>query len=114
MIKNIVSLLAGVKNDSVSALDVRLRRLLLYARVSTIAMLNYYGEDGLSYRDIKDTLKLEDGSLGPNLLWLKERGYVVSKEEVGEKVVVVYYITEEGRKAYADFKAWLENLLHLD
>ena len=32
-----------------SSLNKKYRRLLLYTRISTLAMLNYYGRDGLSY-----------------------------------------------------------------
>ena len=96
------------------SLDKKYRRLLLYARISTLAMLNYYGKDGITYQDIKDALKLEDGSLGPNLSWLKDKGYVRAEDTIMEdKIVVVYYIEENGRNVYAEVKSWLVNVLHL-
>lgn len=101
------------------SLDRKYRRLLLYARISTLAMLSYYEQDsnqeGLPYQDIKDALGLEDGSLGPNLLWLKDQGYIRAADtKVGDKTVVVYYIEEDGRKAYNEMKLWLVYILHLN
>lgn len=98
-------------NSLPSSLDRKLRRVLLYARISVLAMLNYYGEDGVAYQDIKDALKLEDGSLGPNLMWLKKQGYVKSKEEkVEDKTIVVYYITESGKQTRNSVKHWLDSI----
>jgi DNA-binding PadR family transcriptional regulator len=78
-----------------------------------MAMLSYYGDDGLPYQDIKGVLGLEDGSLGPNLMWLKKQGYIkVEEAEVEDKTVAVYYMTEEGKNAYAMVSAWLDKLLH--
>ncbi|MEM0148913.1 MAG: transcriptional regulator [Candidatus Micrarchaeaceae archaeon] len=106
----------GKYNSLPSSLDRKLRRVLLYARISVLAMLDYYREDGVSYQDIKDALKLADGSLGPNLRWLKEHGYVESKEEkVEDKAIVVYYITESGKEACSSVKTWLDNIfIHTD
>ncbi len=99
-------------NGVPSSLDKRFRHLLLYARISILAMLNYYGKNGISYQDIKDALKLQDGSLGPNIAWMKQRGYIKSNEErVNGKSAVVYYITEAGQEAYREIKMWLEGIL---
>ena len=106
----------GKYNSLPSSLDRKLRRVLLYARISVLAMLDYYGEDGVAYQDIKDALMLEDGSLGPNLAWLKDHKYVESKEEkVDEKTVVVYYITESGKQTRDSVKHWLDSIfIHQD
>jgi hypothetical protein len=110
-----VAIVMGNDKGLPPALEKKLRRLLLYARISTLAMLDSlsYGEhkqDGLPYQDLKYALGLEDGSLGPNLLWLKNKKYIISKDEkIEDKTIVVYYITDVGRRAYADVKAWLEN-----
>jgi len=98
-----------------SSLDKEYRRLLLYARISTLAMLDYYGKDGLTYQDIKDALNLEEGSLGPNLSWLKEKGYIRAEDtKIEDRTIVVYYIEETGKKVYAQVKLWLANVLHLN
>jgi DNA-binding PadR family transcriptional regulator len=100
-------------NGLPSSLDKKYRHLLLYARISTLAMLDYYGKDGLSYQDIKDTLKLEDGSLAPNLLWLRNYKYIRSEDaKVDKKTIVVYYIEDDGKKAYNEIKSWLVRILH--
>jgi DNA-binding MarR family transcriptional regulator len=109
----------GDNNGLPSSLDRKYRRLLLYARISTLAMLSYYEQDGnqegLPYQDIKDALGLEDGSLGPNLIWLKKEGYIRSSDtRLGDKTVVVYYIEENGKKAYEEIKSWIVHTLHLN
>jgi DNA-binding MarR family transcriptional regulator len=105
----------GNNNDLPSSLNSKYKRLLLYARISALAMLDYYRNDGLSYQDIKDTLKLEDGSLGPNLLWLKKKGYIRSEDTtVDGKVIAVYYIEDDGIKAYGEIKSWMVRILHLE
>lgn len=101
----------GKYNSLPYSLDRKLRRVLLFARISILAMLDYYDEDGVAYQDIKDALKLEDGSLGPNLMWLKKHGYIEPKEEkVEDKTIVVYYITESGKHACNSVKHWLDNI----
>jgi DNA-binding PadR family transcriptional regulator len=106
----------GKYNSLPSSLDRKLRRVLLYARISVLAMLDYYEKDGVAYQDIKDALKLEDGSLGPNLMWLKEHGYVEPREEkVEDKTIVVYYITVSGKQACNSVKQWLDSIfIHPD
>ena len=97
-----------------SSLNKKYRRLLLYTRISTLAMLNYYGRDGLSYQDIKDALNLKDGSLGPNLSWLKQKEYIRAENTIMDgKKVAVYYIEKEGIKVYSEVKLWLINILDL-
>ncbi len=105
-------LIINVISDFLPTIDKNFRRLLLYSRIGVMAMLSYYGKDGLSYQDIKDSLKLEDGSLSPNLLWLRKNDYITSEDtEIGEKSIAVYYITSKGEEAYKHVKTWLRELL---
>ena len=94
-------------------LDRKLRRLLIYVRIGIMAMLDYYGKDGVLYQEIKDAFKLSDGSLGPNLTWLKDNKYIEERdEEIEGHNVAVYYATDEGKLAYIQVKKWLDTLLH--
>lgn len=105
--------MARINSSQSFFLDGKLRRLLIYARIGIMAMLDYYGEDGLPYQDMKDAFKLPDGSLGPNLTWLKDNKYIEAHdEEIEGHSVVVYYATEEGKQAYTQVKKWLDVLLH--
>ena len=107
-------------NEIPYVLDKELRRLLLYARLSTLAILSALSyekgnQEGLPYQDLKYALDLEDGSLGPNLLWLKNKGFITSRDEnVEDKTIVVYYITEDGKKAFDKLNEWLKKLLELE
>ena len=101
-----------INGNQLFLLERRLRRLLIYARLGVMAMLDYCGKDGVPYQDIKDALRLPDGSLGPNLAWLKKNGYLEARDEMVEgRNVAVYYATDEGKQAYAQVKKWLDTLL---
>jgi hypothetical protein len=98
--------------EPVYFLDKKLRRLLLYARIGTLAILSNFGKNGASYKDIKYALRIEDGVLIPNLTWLKKHNYVISKDEKIEgKKVVVYYITEAGIRAFEEVKKWINSII---
>ncbi len=103
------------KNDIELYLDKQYRHLLLYARIGTLAMLDYYGKDGLSYQDIKSALRLEDGSLAPNLLWLRNHHYIrIEDSKIDKRKIAVYYIETKGSEAYNKTKLWLSKILQLN
>ncbi len=74
----------------------------------------YYGKEekeGISYRDLKAALDLADSTLAPQLLWLKDKGYVESKEEpLNNEKQLVYYITDKGRRVYEAVLEWFRSL----
>lgn len=78
-------------------------------------MLAFYEPEALPYKDIKSTLRLPDGSLGPNILWLKQKGYIkpVTEKVEGSKVVA-YRITTNGKEVYDTLKDWLVLLFNMD
>lgn len=88
-------------------LESHYRRLLIYARIGVLAMLVFYEEEkgGLPYRDLKNALHLPDGSLGPNILWLRRHGYIRRGR------ATMYEITPEGKIAYNRIKEWLTLLM---
>lgn len=92
-------------------LEKKYRRLLFYSRFFLLYQLAYYGKDGIAYNALKDTRKLgiPAGSLSPNLLWLKQQGYVTDKASgSGESI---YYITKEGETAFDELKKWFKIII---
>jgi DNA-binding MarR family transcriptional regulator len=90
------------------------RRILTYSRLGSLSNMYYYGKEekeGISYKDLKAALGLSDSTLAPQLSWLKEKGYVESKEEpLNNEKQLVYYITDKGREVYEAVLDWLNSL----
>jgi DNA-binding MarR family transcriptional regulator len=87
------------------------RRLLTYSRLASLSYLDYYGKDGVMYKELKNALGLSDSQLGPQLLWLKEKGYVKTEpQKLDEKELSVYYITEKGKIAYKSIVDWIKTI----
>lgn len=94
-------------------LEKKYRRLLFYSRFFLLYQLAYYGKDGIAYNALKDTIKLgiPAGSLSPNLLWLKQQGYIIDKASGSDESI--YYITKEGEIAFNELKKWLEIIMDI-
>jgi len=87
------------------------RRLLTYSRFASLSYLNYYNKDGIMYKELKNALGLSDSQIGPQLLWLRKKGYVKTEtQKLDNKELVVYYITEKGKNAYKSIIEWIKTL----
>lgn len=102
-----------VSSGELLSLDKGYRRLLFYSRFVLLYQLAYYREDGVAYRDFKDTKKIgiPQGSLSPNLIWLKKKGYI-SEKSIKDSNEGAYYITDEGKKAVLSLLTWLEVIVN--
>ncbi|AJA69815.1 transcriptional regulator [Myroides odoratimimus] len=68
--------------------------------------------DFLSFKDLKEYLDLTDGNLASHLKNLEESNYItVTKGFVGRKTNTTYTVTEEGKLAFKQHLAYLENLI---
>lgn len=68
--------------------------------------------DSLSFKDLKEYLDLTDGNLASHLKNLEESNYItVTKGFVGRKTNTTYTVTEEGKLAFKQHLAYLENLI---
>lgn len=99
--------MSGIDGGGPFFLDRRSRRLLIYGRLGALAMLNFYSKDGLPYKDIKEALVLPDGSLGPNIMWLKEEGLIKLQNSQDTNSTAIYQITDKGITAYKKIKDWI-------
>lgn len=87
------------------------RRLLIYSRLGALSYMYYYGASGIPYRDLKTALELSDSRLGPQLLWLRKRGYARVKVEKEDEVELsVYYIEPKGREAFEAVLSWIDSM----
>lgn len=68
--------------------------------------------DSLSFKDLKEYLDLTDGNLASHLKNLEENDYItVTKGFVGRKTNTTYTVTKEGKFAFKQHLAYLENLI---
>lgn len=111
-----LSLSMELKDDNIvriSPLDKNHKKLLLYSRFLILHTLFYFSDDGVAYSDLKDTKKngIPEGSLSPNLLWLKKHGYI--REEPRDGNENVYFIKSEGKTALRALMDWLDNMIKI-
>lgn len=66
----------------------------------------------LSFRDIRDTLKMTDGNVTAHLRTLHEAGYVAfTKSMEAGRGITTYTLTPTGRKSFAAYLDLLENIV---
>ncbi|MCL4552051.1 MAG: transcriptional regulator [Candidatus Marsarchaeota archaeon] len=81
-------------------------------RLQLLSSLSSLGRDGSTYRELKTVLQLSDGALHSNLKVLEGMGYVASGEvKIENKELATYHITEEGKAAWLQVRAWLQKFL---
>lgn len=66
----------------------------------------------LTFKEIRDLLKMTDGNLSVHMRTLEENGYVnVHKDFVDRKPRSTYSLTEAGRRAFGEYIAALEAIV---
>jgi len=91
--------------DDAHALNSKLFSLI---RLELIANLAIFGEDGITYRELKSALGLNDGVLYSNLQALQGMGYVsVSMIKYENKELQLWKITPDGLNEWKNVKRWL-------
>ncbi len=84
-------------------------KLFSLPRLELLSALETFGEDGALYRELKSSLRMEDGVLYANLEALKKMRYLKKNvERVEGKTLDSYAITNEGREALNRVRAWLK------
>lgn len=80
-------------------------------RLAIMAHLAAVGET--DFLALKKTLNLSDGNLSVHSSILEEKGYIeIEKSFMGKKTKTTYRITPAGRKAFAEYVAQLDKVLH--
>jgi DNA-binding MarR family transcriptional regulator len=80
-------------------------------RILILAALKDLSEDGATFRELKATLDMSDGTLFSNLKALKKMGYVKeSKVEVEDKEMHSFSITREGKEMFYAVCSWFNEL----
>ncbi len=92
--------------EDASALNSKVFSLI---RLELLANIAFFGEDGVSNRELASTLiNVSDGTLHANLKYLNEIGYISSeKVEIEDKDLYVYKITDIGLEEFQKIKKWL-------
>ena len=74
-----------------------------------------FGQDGVSYRELKAGLELGDGVLFTNLRTLAQMGYMDSKKvKLAGEEMTIYCMRKEGVEALFAVKKWLTSWLSGD
>jgi DNA-binding HxlR family transcriptional regulator len=79
------------------------------ARLSIMTLLA--ARTDWTFQDLKADLKLSDGNLITHLRTLHDNGYVAITREVLTRPQTRYSLTKKGRAAFADYLAFLEQLV---
>lgn len=81
-------------------------------RFQLLSSLSALGRDGSTYRELKAVLQFSDGALHSNLKVLEGMGYVASGEvKIENKELATYRITDDGKAAWLQVRAWLQKFL---
>ncbi|MCW1913100.1 transcriptional regulator [Luteolibacter sp. GHJ8] len=66
------------------------------------------------FQDLKLELEMSDGNLITHLRTLEQAGYISGEKLTGDgRPQTLYILTKEGRKAFEDYLAILEQILNL-
>lgn len=66
------------------------------------------------FQDLKGELDMSDGNLITHLRTLEQAGYIAGEKLTGDgRPQTLYTLTKSGRKAFEDYLAILEQILHL-
>jgi len=70
--------------------------------------------DPWPFQDLKVELEMSDGNLITHLRTLEQAGYIGGEKLTGDgRPQTLYQLTPAGRKAFEDYLAILEKILHL-
>ncbi len=77
-------------------------------RVMSILMVN----ETYDFNSFKQVMEVTDGNLATHLRKLEEKGFIrVSKSFIGRKPQTTYQASKEGRNAFTEHLAFLEQLI---
>jgi DNA-binding MarR family transcriptional regulator len=103
MVKDILKMVNDAKLLNADAISL--------PRILILAALKDLGEDGATYRELKATLDMNDGTLFSNLKALMKMGYVkMSKVRVEDKEMQCFSITNEGKAMFNAICSWFNDL----
>ena len=96
--------------DEAQALNSKLFSLIRFELMANLAV---FGDDGVTYRELKAALKLSDGVLYSNLQTLATMGYVnISTIKYENKDLQLFKITPEGTNEWKNVRSWLCKFLN--
>lgn len=98
--------------ENAQALNAKLFSLI---RLELMANLAIFGEDGITYRELKSGLGLNDGVLYSNLQALQGMGYIsTSTIKFENKELQLWKITPNGLNEWMNVRTWLCEFLQCE
>lgn len=83
-------------------------KIFTLLRLELMSILASFGEDGITYRELKASLGVSDGALYSNLKVLEKMGYVKpSTIKIEGKELESYKITAEGQIEWERASKWI-------
>lgn len=85
---------------------------LIHSRIRLAALSLLVGLDEADFTHLRDQVETTDGNLTTHMRRLEEAGLVEKiKHRTGSRPITTYKITDEGRRAFADYVERLERML---
>ncbi len=101
-----------IKLDLIDESKALNSKLFSLQRLLILSSLKSFGQDGVTYRELKAGLGLDDGILFSNLKALQEMRYIKGNKIKAENMdMTAFVLTEEGNEAFKSVKQWLKKLV---
>ncbi len=85
---------------------------IIHARIRLAIMTILLARGKTDFATLKKQTKTSDGNLSTHLRKLEDAGYiVVEKSFVDRKPITIYWVSNDGKKAYAKYIATIERLV---
>lgn len=85
---------------------------IIHARIRLAIMTILLARGKTDFATLKKQTKTSDGNLSTHLRKLEDAGYiVVEKSFVDRKPFTIYWVSNDGKKAYAKYIATIERLV---
>lgn len=85
---------------------------IIHSRIRLAIMTILLVRDKADFATLKNQTKTSDGNLSTHLRKLEDAGYISFKKSfVQRKPVTVYWVSDEGKEAYANYLKIIEKLV---
>lgn len=85
---------------------------IIHARIRLAIMTILLTRGKTDFATLKRQTKTSDGNLSTHLRKLEDAGYIALKKSfVDRRPITIYWVSESGKKAYANYIATIERLV---
>jgi DNA-binding MarR family transcriptional regulator len=85
---------------------------IIHARIRLATMTILLARGKTDFATLKKQTKTSDGNLSTHLRKLEDAGYItVKKSFIDRKPITIYWVSDNGKKAYANYIKTIERLV---